>query len=336
MNSKKKLSELFQYIRSVEEKAKDLYENYLARIKDPEIVKKIQSIRDEEAGHVGIAEELLRLLHKYETVESHMPGSSKQKIFSRWIYLLAGIFLGLGAPVGSLLLRFLQARGNDFSGWFHDEINLHRWFYLYMSFGTVLAFSLSGWFVGLIHERLKRRTVDLTVKARVLEDLSEKDALTGLYNFGYIRQRLNIEMERSKRFHTPLSCLMLDIDNLKAVNDRYGHTAGDLVIKEIAQCVQREVRVIDTATRYGGDEFLLILPVTSGSGAWVAATRISKKVKEIMIPWNGFSITPAISVGAGTFPSPYVEDVDSLIEAADKALYQAKHAGRGQTVSIAR
>ncbi|MCI0596682.1 MAG: GGDEF domain-containing protein, partial [candidate division Zixibacteria bacterium] len=100
-----------------------------------------------------------------------------------------------------------------------------------------------------IHQRLKAKVQNLGVRARILEDLSAKDPLTGLFNFGYIRERLQIELERAKRFQTPLSCLMIDVDNLKQINDKHGHPAGDEKLRQIALLIQKEIRMIDTATR---------------------------------------------------------------------------------------
>src|SRR3989338_8718467 len=148
MSSKKKLRETLEYIRSLEERAKALYDDYVARIKDPGLLKELIKFRDEEAGHIQIAEELLRMLKKYESVSSGGPRVRGYKV-SLWVaYCLIGVALGLGAPVGSLILKIFSAHTGDFSGWIRDEIGLHRWYYLYMTIGTVAAFSLAGLVVG--------------------------------------------------------------------------------------------------------------------------------------------------------------------------------------------
>lgn len=335
MNSKRKLRETLEYIRSLEERAKALYDDCLSRVKDPGLQKELVTFRNEEAGHVQIAEELLRMLKKYESAFSSGSGGQGYKVSLWGVYCLIGVILGLGAPGGSLMLKIFFAHTEDFGGWIRDEIGLHSWYYLYMTIGTVTAFSLAGLVVGLMHQKLRDKTVDLTVKARLLEDLSAKDSLTGLYNFGYVRQRLAIEIERSRRFQTPLSCLMLDLDNLKKINDLNGHPAGDIALASLAQAIQKEIRVIDTATRYGGDEFFVILPVTPKAGAFVVAERIRKKVSESELKYNDVSIQSTISVGVATFPAPGIEGLDALIDAADQALYQAKRQGRNETIAYA-
>ncbi|GEM_PF-639488 len=335
MTSKKKLRETLEYIRSLEEKAKSLYDDYLTRVKDPGMLREFIKFRDEEAGHVQITEELLRMLKKYESAASGVPRFRGYKVTLWMIYFAIGVVLGLGAPLGSLVLKIFSAHTGDLAAWVHAELGFHRWYYLYMTVGTVVVFSLAGLAAGIMHEKLQERTVDLTVKTRLLEDLSEKDSLTGLYNFGYVRQRLAIEMERSRRFQTPLSCLMLDLDNLKKINDQCGHPAGDAAIAHIAQIIQKDVRVIDTATRYGGDEFFVILPVTPKAGAFVVAERIRKKIEGSEFKYNDIMIRPTISVGTATFPDPEIQDLDGLIDAADQALYQAKRQGRNETIVYA-
>lgn len=332
MNSRSRLRELFEFIRAVEEQARDLYSSYLARVHDPEILKALTRIRGEEAGHVLIAEELLKLLRKYEVAESQTaPGSRRMSLAA--LYALSGAVLGLGAPLGSFGLRFFLGPGGEaFQAWLRQEFSAHAWYYLYMGFGTMLAFSVSGFLLGHVHDRLRSRARDLTVKARLLEDLSAKDSLTGLYNFGTVRERLEIELERSKRFETPLSCLMLDLDNLKDVNDRFGHTAGDAVLRHLAKLIQSEVRVIDTATRYGGDEFFIILPVTSRHGALAAAERICKKARAATVDDRGRALKLAVSVGVATYPEHGIRDAESLVLAADTALYEAKRGGGDRAV----
>lgn len=331
MSSRSKLRELLEYIRAAEEQARGLYDAYLARLRDPRLTQEFERIRSEEAGHVQIAEELLKLLAKYEAVRLKVQASGPAGVPMRLWYVLAGVVLGLGAPLGSLAFQFASAHGRAIAKWLASELAAHRWHYVYMTAGSVAAFALSGWFVGLLHERLRARARDLTVRARVLEDLSAKDSLTGLFNFGYVQERLKIESERAERFQTPLSCLMMDVDNLKEVNDRYGHPAGDEVLRQIAGLIRNELRVIDTATRYGGDEFLLILPVTPQAGAYAAAERIRQKARELRVSYRGQTLNVTVSVGVGTFPAPDVQDAEALIEAADAAMYEAKRLGRDRT-----
>lgn len=219
-----------------------------------------------------------------------------------FFYLAIGFFLGLGAPAGSILLRSFGNHQQELLGWIRDEFSRNAWFYGYMTVGTVTAFMAAGFAAVYVDLRLRERARVLTEKARELEEKSVKDPMTGLYNFGFIRPRLAVELERAKRFQTPLSCLMIDVDHLKQINDQWGHPAGDELLKRIAQVLQSEIRVIDTATRYGGDEFFLILPVTNLQGALIVAERIRAKAHELNIPFKDTFLQTSLSIGAASYP----------------------------------
>jgi diguanylate cyclase (GGDEF)-like protein len=139
---------------------------------------------------------------------------------------------------------------------------------------------------------------------------------------------LSEEFKRSERYRDPLACVMLDIDHFKRVNDRFGHDIGDAVLRETSARVRRAVREIDVVTRYGGEEFLLVLPSTNFSGALAVADRVWRTVggDPYQLPVGEEHVS--ISVGVAVFPSRDIKSKDQLIKAADKALYQAKHEGR--------
>ena len=333
MNSRRKLFELLKYIHSLEERSQVMYSDCLERVKDPEIKSELTAIRNEEAKHVQIADELLRVFARYVPTGLRGFRAMKRNIPLISSYLLTAILLGLGAPVGSIAIKFMRAHGTEVSQWIQQELEVYHWFYAYMALGTVLAFFLAGLFVALIHERLRLRNMELVTKTRILEDTSDRDSLTGLFNFGYIRERLAIEMERATRFQTPLSCLMLDVDHLKAINDSYGHTGGDEILSQLAKLIRAEIRVIDTAARYGGDEFFLILPVTPKSGACVLGERIRRAIKKQEVRYKGNVLNTTVSIGVATFPSSNIRDVESLVDTADQAVYEAKKAGGDRVVA---
>jgi diguanylate cyclase (GGDEF)-like protein len=157
------------------------------------------------------------------------------------------------------------------------------------------------------------------------------DGLTGLANHKTFYETLEKELWRTRRYGGQISLIMVDIDNLKKVNDAYGHHAGDKVIKEISKKVKASIRQSDTAARYGGDEFAVILPNTSLTDAVVVAERMVGSVSDSPITWKKEQITLSISVGVGEYDgqsSP--EDVTSR---SDQALYTAKQAGKN-TVRI--
>ncbi len=176
--------------------------------------------------------------------------------------------------------------------------------------------------------RLKRMHDHISEARSRLEQLAVLDDLTGLYNYRYLHTRLTEEFKRAERYREPLACVMLDIDHFKRVNDRYGHDAGDAVLRETSARIRKAVREIDVVTRYGGEEFLLVLPSTNFSGALAVADRVWRSVggEVFLLPSGSEHIS--ISVGVAVFPSRDIKSKDQLIKAADRALYQAKGDGR--------
>lgn len=164
-------------------------------------------------------------------------------------------------------------------------------------------------------------------KAR-LEQLAIRDELTGLFNYRYLQSRLLEEFKRAERYREPLACVMGDIDHFKRVNDRYGHDIGDAVLREVGDRLSKAVRDIDVVTRYGGEEFLLVLPSTNFAGAVSVAERVRHVIGDEAMTLSGTSQQVTMSLGIGVFPSRDVRNKDELLKAADYALYKAKAAGR--------
>jgi diguanylate cyclase (GGDEF)-like protein len=156
-----------------------------------------------------------------------------------------------------------------------------------------------------------------------------REGLTGLFNKLYIRQRLDQEYYRSKRYDHALSLLMIDMDNFKAVNDRYGHTAGDHLLRYFSQLISETIRPSDIAARYGGEEFLIILPETTRTEAIAVAERLRKRI--LLYPFRIDSrkedVQFTISVGVSSFPEGG-QSAEELITMADMALYLAKKNGK--------
>lgn len=172
---------------------------------------------------------------------------------------------------------------------------------------------------------------------RMTEDLkkiSVTDSLTELFNRRYFQERLFEEMERSRRHNEPFSILMIDIDDFKAINDRYGHLVGDEVLKKVAQTVRDAVRSIDVAARFGGEEFSAVLPYTAKAASYVIAERIRRSVGDIR--FIGGAVPPgqllSVSIGIAEFPSD-AGSIEELISKADKAMYCAKAGGKNKIVS---
>lgn len=160
-----------------------------------------------------------------------------------------------------------------------------------------------------------------------LQHMSRTDALTGLYNRGWWEECLGMEFNRYKRQPADTSLVMFDIDHFKKINDTYGHPAGDEVIRRTAQTVLDTIREVDLAGRYGGEEFAIILLNCDSKGASIFAERLRAKIENLEVIHDGQVIPYTISLGIAP-ASPDIESSKAWIEAADQALYQAKHGGR--------
>jgi len=168
--------------------------------------------------------------------------------------------------------------------------------------------------------------VDQTDRIALEEELwllAVTDTLTNVYNRRYFTQKLEEEIERVRRSGSSFSLIMLDIDHFKNVNDLFGHNAGDLVLKSMAEMILNRIRKIDTIARWGGEEFVLLLPETDGNAAVVLAETLRRQLNQMEIPGVG-KITA--SFGVASYSSG--DTVDTLVNRADKKMYEAKSAGR--------
>lgn len=168
-------------------------------------------------------------------------------------------------------------------------------------------------------------------RATQFQLMSITDPLTGLLNRRYLEERLTEELNRSKRYNYPMSCMMIDIDDFKSYNDRNGHPAGDLALKITAHSLKAALRAADIACRYGGEEFCILLPQTSVTEAGVIAERMRQRVAETEYP-HGKSQPRgmvSISIGISTI-GRNIDTPESVINAADRALYNAKRHGKNR------
>jgi diguanylate cyclase (GGDEF)-like protein len=166
------------------------------------------------------------------------------------------------------------------------------------------------------------------------EELSITDGLTGVYNYRYLRSALDKEIARAARFRERFSIIMLDVDHLKEYNDVHGHLQGSEVLRRVAQVMMGELRGVDVVAKYGGDEFVIILPRTIREGAGIVAERIRAAVEAHEFPGEEEGMRITSSMGIAQFPDDG-ETARDLLESADNALYVAKRSGRNRVTPVA-
>jgi diguanylate cyclase (GGDEF)-like protein len=165
-----------------------------------------------------------------------------------------------------------------------------------------------------------------------LRSQSIKDPLTGLYNRRYLTEMLERETRRCVRSEQPLGILMLDLDHFKKFNDTYGHDAGDTVLREAASFLSKSIRAEDIVCRFGGEEFVVILPTADLDASYARAERIRSKLRDLIVLHKGQSLGMiTVSVGVASLPL-HGTSPDALFAAADAALYRAKREGRDRVV----
>ena len=168
----------------------------------------------------------------------------------------------------------------------------------------------------------------------LVKSLSEKDSLTLLYNHGAFHEKLAIELERANRYVRPVAVIILDLDNFKEINDRYGHTTGDRVLTLVAGALGAHLRKTDIAARYGGDEFAVILPETDLTSAAVIAERISEGISSVRLEIGGetvISFTASVGYASCAHDAP---GRGEILETADRLMYESKRRGRGGVLGI--
>ncbi len=203
--------------------------------------------------------------------------------------------------------------------------------FMTMLWGLIIAIFLATllmvffyWLVGRIGERIERDRYQLEVMAT-------HDGLTGLYNHRMFHHLCQDEIDRSVRYQRSLALLMVDIDLFKAVNDEYGHQAGDRVLQQLSKALVSYLRTIDRVSRYGGEEIGIILPELDEAQAKLVAERLIKSVSAYPFEiGDGQVINITLSIGVASFAGKEAVDVDPLIAQADRALYRAKESGRNQ------
>jgi diguanylate cyclase (GGDEF)-like protein len=175
---------------------------------------------------------------------------------------------------------------------------------------------------------------DLVRHADELERLATTDAMTNLHNRRHFLTLAEAEWSRFQRYHRPLTLLLIDLDRLKGINDRFGHAAGDAAMVTVAEIFRNNRRETDIVARVGGDEFAMLLPETDAAQGQVVADRLRQELKERPLTPEGAAVILTVSIGLAE-ANLSMPSIDALIKAADRALYQAKAAGRDRTVVAA-
>ncbi len=166
-----------------------------------------------------------------------------------------------------------------------------------------------------------------------LYKLAILDPLTGLYNKRYLMDYLERELARATRYNRPLALLMLDIDHFKSINDRLGHLAGDLTLRDLGDCLRLEVRCDELLARFGGEEFAVVLTETNQAEAADVAERVRRAVQTHVFSFEGRHYEVAVSLGVASMRGDESMSPQELIRQADERLYQAKRQGRNRVVS---
>ena len=236
----------------------------------------------------------------------------------RFAYASVGALLSAGAPAGLLGMKWALDGGRDRSSSQRTAIrelaSADAAGLIYVGLSTAVAFAVFGYFLGRQADRLVA--------------LSETDALTGLSNARGLFDRFDRELARSRRYREPLSLLLVDLDGLKDINDRYGHNAGDDALRHLASVIRSQLRETDIGARWGGDEFAVVAPRTSKVAALALAERIRSLIPQYVTKWP---LTCSIGV-ASIDPQTDGQLVDSasLLRVADAAMYEAKRRGKNR------
>jgi len=176
--------------------------------------------------------------------------------------------------------------------------------------------------------RVAKRTEELVQINKTLEKISITDHLTELPNRRFAMEQMQLFFDESVQVARPFSCMMVDADGFKTINDTYGHEAGDVVLQRLAQELRYSVRSDDIVCRLGGDEFIVICPNTDIDGVLLLGEYIRKQVASLRVPAGHGHWLGSVSIGVACTAQEKVTDVKTLLEAADKAVYEAKRSGR--------
>lgn len=262
-----------------------------------------------------------RIINDLQRYFSEHPRSKSTKLM-----LKEGIQSSLTCPliVDNSLIGFLFF-SSRVSNVYQD---IHQDLFITLSRSIAILVAKSRMF-----EQVNSLNQQLSNALTLLKAQSCYDPLTEVYHRGVVIEFLNKALSSTMRSHTPLAVVMVDIDHFKAVNDAYGHVTGDLVLKKVAQTIAYCLRESDCCGRYGGEEFLIVIPEADKSGAYIVAERIRSQISKLSFMGNSERFSVTVSMGiAVNYQSELTKNETELIMEADNALYEAKRLGRNKVV----
>lgn len=233
----------------------------------------------------------------------------------RWKFCLMGALLAAGVSAGLLVIRGISDTEPFNLSWVFDDLSSEGVTYAYVTCSTFLAGLILGWLIGN--------------KTDHLQMMSLTDPLTQLANRRGFVAVFKDELERAMRYRTPLAVMLIDVDNLKVINDRHGHRAGDLALTAVADSLRNTCRGSDLAARYGGDEFAVLVPSTGAKEAQELANRLRGNLAKRV---QSLPELDGVTMSVGIADLAHAGEVEALLAAADAALYAAKTAGRDRVM----
>lgn len=244
-------------------------------------------------------------------------------------YSFLGALVGLLVPLAAWALRVALHR----EAW-PMEWEQFGFFYAFMGAQAAASLAAAGYFLGRQSDVLDSERCSCHSTREILNRLALTDGLTGLHNRRSLDEHLTQEFEEAARYGNALSCLMIDVDDFKRLNDAYGHSFGDIVLAGIGQVVAKTVRRADIAGRYGGEEFLVVLPRLAAEPALAAAERLRMQIagEEFLCDEKRITVTVSIGVASHQSLPPSLRSPRALVAAADRSLYEAKRAGKNRCV----
>ena len=244
------------------------------------------------------------------------------RLTPRLTYPLIGAILGIGAPTGALLLRLLldeRARSSPLA-----ELQTHAFFYVYQFVGSCIAFCLAGWIAGMRAEQLAKAET-------FYHELAEHDPLTGLYNARAFRERYARARDHAVKSGGAMSLLLIDVDHLKTINDQHGHAVGNEALLHVARALRAAKRDTDSAARWGGDEYAILLDGGDASAAARGAQNVVEQLRNTPMPLARGTLRVTVTIGSVTATAEAANE--DLFVAADRALYEGKSQGRDRAVA---